>query len=190
MDPLELDIPRLLIGERCLLRPYQTGDGQAMYEAIQESLDHLWPSMPWIREHTSPEESEKVCMRIAQNFEERTDLGYGMWTLDGQTYLGGTGLHRMNWNVGVFEIGYWIRKSAEGQGYVTDAARTLSKLAFDHLNAARVFLEIATDNVRSRAVPERLGFQLEGIHRNSLKDGDGVRHDSAIYAVIKPLTSQ
>ena len=40
-------------------------------------------------------------------------------------FLGGTGLHRIDWTLRSFEIGYWRRKGFGGHGYVTEAARGL-----------------------------------------------------------------
>jgi RimJ/RimL family protein N-acetyltransferase len=188
MDRKSVAIPEVILGEKCLLRTYRPGDGKAMFEAIDESREHLWPEMIWITHHVSPEDSESRCMVFGENFQDRIDLSYGIWSLDGQTYLGGIGLHRMNWEIGIFEIGYWIRQSAEGKGYVTEATKLLTNMAFDTLNAARVFIMAATENTRSRAVPVRLGMPLEGILRNNLVNGDGKRLDAAIYAVTERLS--
>ena len=44
--------------------------------------------------------------------------------------LGGMGLHT---RVGprAREIGYWIRKDAEGRGYVTEAVAALTRVGFE-----------------------------------------------------------
>ena len=58
----------------------------------------------------------------------------------------------MNWMLRTFEIGYWIRKSGEGQGYVTETVQVLTRLAFDHPQANRVEIRVDPANVRSRHV--------------------------------------
>jgi RimJ/RimL family protein N-acetyltransferase len=99
-------------------------------------------------------------------------------------YLGGSGLHRIDWNVGSFEIGYWIRKSAHGMGYVTEATKLLTQFAFEGLHANRVFITVAAPNVRSSAIPKRLGFVHEGTLRNSVRDVEGNLHDRLIFGMI------
>lgn len=98
-------------------------------------------------------------------------------------FFGGTGLHRIDWNVRAFEIGYWIRASAAGNGYVTEMAELLTEMCFDVLTANRVSIHVAAANLKSAAIPARLGFTREGSLRNSIKDADGNLHDRVIYAM-------
>jgi RimJ/RimL family protein N-acetyltransferase len=99
-------------------------------------------------------------------------------------FLGGTGLHRIDWNLRSFEIGYWIRKTGQGGGHVTDAVKLLSALAFDKLEANRVFIRCAAENLRSAAVAKRAGFVYEGSIRNSIKDANGAMHDALMFSLI------
>jgi RimJ/RimL family protein N-acetyltransferase len=81
-------------------------------------------------------------------------------------------------------IGYWIDRAHEGQGLVTKASRALTDIAFRDLAMHRVWLSADPENTRSCAVAERLGFQLEGVHRGeSLRDDRF--HDSAVYATLE-----
>ena len=62
--------------------------------------------------------------------------------------VGGTGLHRIDWSLRRFEIGYWRRTGCGGRGLVTEAVRALARLAFDHLDARRVEIRMDDANVR------------------------------------------
>lgn len=138
---------------------YRPGDGTSLFRAVQESLGSLEPWMPWVGHHQTAEDSEEVVRRCMARWIERTDLTMGMWRREDGFFLGGTGLHRMDWQTGVFEIGYWIRTSAEGQGYVTEAVRRLAAFAFEELDAQVLRIKCAPGNVRSIAVAERCGFK-------------------------------
>jgi ribosomal-protein-serine acetyltransferase len=65
------------------------------------------------------------------------------------------------------EIGYQIGQAYVGKGIATRAVRQLVQDAFAEMNMNKVEILCATENTRSRAVPERLGFQQEGILRHS-----------------------
>jgi RimJ/RimL family protein N-acetyltransferase len=99
--------------------------------------------------------------------------------------IGGTGLHRMDWNVPRFEIGYWCRPSMQGRGLVTEAVNTLMRFAFDTLQARRVEVRMSSTNARSRAVAERCGFTLEGVLRQDSRGVDGQPRDTVVYARVR-----
>lgn len=182
-DPLLIELPATLEGPRLTIRPYRAGDGKEMHEAVNEDVGHLLPWMVWAYKHASVNDSELVARRCRAAWEAREDLTMAMWDRERGRYLGGTGLHRIQWEIPAFEIGYWIRKSEEGKGYVTEAVQLLTDFAFGTLKANRVFLRIATDNVRSLAIPPKVGFVQEGVLRNAVVDAHGDLHDLAIFGM-------
>lgn len=183
-DPLLIEVPETLETERLLLAAPQPGIGPLMSVAIAESIGQLSPWMPWAQQAPSFEDSEAVVRRQRANFTLRTDLAYQIYdkAVTGRRLLGGTGLHRLDWTVRRFEIGYWLRASAQGQGYVTEAVQALTTMAFDHLRARRVEIRMDDTNTRSRAVAERCGFELEGILRNDSLTPAGEPRNTCVYA--------
>jgi len=182
--PILIDLPDKVVSERILLRPYKSGDGAALFEAVDESRSHILPWMPWGPGHQTASDSENLVRTWRARWELREDLPIGMWDRANGSFLGGTGLHRIDWHVRSFEIGYWIRASAEGKGYVTEAVRELTKLAFESLKANRVYIRCAAENLRSSAVAKRAGYIFEGSLRNSIKDADGRLHDAMVFSLI------
>lgn len=184
-NPILLDIPEHIVGERILLRSWLPGDGVALFEAIEESREHILPWLPWGPWHDQVETTETRVREWNAHYQLRDDMAIAILNRDQSRILGGTGLHRIDWHNRSFEIGYWIRQSEHGKGYVTEAVKLLTDFAFDHLEANRVFIRCATTNVRSNAVPKRLGFIHEGTTRQSIKDTEGVIHDVEVYSLIK-----
>lgn len=189
-DPVLIKVPEQILTERLVIAAPRVGLGQALNAAICESLDELKPWMPWAQSAPTVEESETVLRHQAAKFLLRSDLVYQFYlkTPEGQAgrLLGGTGLHRLDWTVRRFEIGYWVRKSAQGQGYVTEAVAALARMAFEELRARRVEIRMDADNARSRAVAERCGFELEGILRREGLTVAGEPRDTCVYARISP----
>ena len=183
MDPILIDLPEELVGERTIIRPYRAGDGRALFDAIEESREHILPWMPWGPSHAKPEDSEAFVRYARARYDRREDLPLAFFDRNTRRFLGGTGLHRIDWNVRAFEIGYWIRASAQGRGYVTETARLLTQMSFEVLEAKRVSITVAVPNTRSATVAERLGFTLEGTLRNSIKDANGNLHNRLVYGM-------
>lgn len=189
MDPLLIDVPERIDTPRLVLRCPRAGDGAALNAAVCVSIDELRPWMPWAQAAQSPEESEAIVRRMAGQFALRQDLPFSMFERcagDAEgLHVGGTGLHRIDWGVPRFEIGYWVRTGFEGQGLVTEAVRALSRLAFDRLRAARVEIRMDTNNAASRRVAERAGFTFEGILRRDTLTPDGQLRDTCIYSRVR-----
>jgi RimJ/RimL family protein N-acetyltransferase len=154
-----------------------------------QTLAELKPWMPWAQQAPTLEESELECRRMAARFVRREDLPLFIFERGaGGAYgrlLGGTGLHRMDWSVPRFEIGYWRRSGEGGRGVIAEAVRALSRFAFDTLRAQRVEVRMSSDNLRSRAVAERCAFTFEGVLRCDSRDVNGAPRDTAVYARVR-----
>jgi len=157
---------------------------------VSESLPELrrfLASIPWVAAEQSVESSEIYCRTAESNFLARKDLPYLLWDKKTHDIVGGTGLHRSDWNTPKTEVGYWCRTSRHGAGIATEAVNALSELALQKLAVAR--LELVTDeaNAASRRVAERCGFMLEGILRHERRAPDGTLRNTCIYARLSTM---
>jgi RimJ/RimL family protein N-acetyltransferase len=182
--PTLIALPDELHGPRVLLRPYRAEDAAAAFAAVEESREHLRPWVPWAESNATVEETRDYCIRCAANWLLRSDLTLGIFGAGSGRYLGGTGLHEPDWELRSFEIGYWLRATATGQGYATEAVSLLVDLAFAHLDARRVEIRCDTRNDASRRVAERAGFVLEGTLRNAALASDGRPADWLVFSLV------
>lgn len=174
-NPLLLDLPDELIGPRVVARRYRDGDGAAVAAAVAESRDRLVAAnMPWVKEWDDPDQGAIFVRRSQAKWASREDLNLGLWERATGTFVGSSGLHRIDWSVPNVEIGYWIRTRFEGRGFVTEAVALIAAFAFEALQAQRVRIRCDAENARSAAVPRRLGFVHEATLRNECRRGDGM----------------
>lgn len=188
MSPHELpliELPEALPGSKVLLRPYRADDALPVWEAVVESRTHLAPWLPWVHQYRSPDDARAFVIRSQARWLLREDLTVGIFDRASGRYVGGSGLHQIDWELRTFEIGYWLRRTAQGYGFVSETVQLLTRLAFDRLRAHRVEIRVDPRNVRSRRVPERLSFVLEGTLRRCAP-GDGEEPtDRHIFALIR-----
>jgi RimJ/RimL family protein N-acetyltransferase len=184
LEPVLLEIPERLEGEWVVLRPYGPEDAQALWGAVAESRAALEPWLPWVRGYRGPGDARAYCARARARWLLREDLSVAILDRQAGVLLGGTGLHRIDWSVPRFEIGYWLRRSAWGHGYAREAVRLLVHLAFEVLAAQRVEVRVDPRNARSLRVPEALGFVREGVLRRVAASGpDGRAADRVVFAL-------
>lgn len=187
--PITIDVPERVVTPRLVLRMPRAGDGAKLAEAIGESFAELQPWLPWADHVPTPAESEAVVRRQHAQFVLRDDLVFQIWDHAGdgreRTLVGGTGLHRMDWAVPRFEIGYWRRTGYAQRGLITEAVTALTRLAFDDLRAERVEIRVDTNNVASWRVAERAGFTLEGVIRREGRTTSGGLRDLRLYSRVR-----
>jgi RimJ/RimL family protein N-acetyltransferase len=173
-----------LQGERVIVRPYHQEDAQALYEAVAESRAHIRPWLPFADEHQSVEESLDWIIHQEANWLLREQLPLSVWERVGGRFLGGIGIHPHNWETRYFEIGYWLRASATGHGYMTEAARLVTDYLFNELGARRVEIRCDERNAPSAAIARRLGYVYEGRLRNHLPAPDGTLRTTLVFSLI------
>ncbi|MFC7440600.1 GNAT family N-acetyltransferase [Laceyella putida] len=184
VPPILKDFPHSFETERLLIRLPLPGDGKLVYEAAMESLESLQQWMIWAKKPLSEAEMEAIVRQAHCQFLERVDLRFHLFDKEKQRFVGSSGLHRIDWSIPKFEIGYWCRKQYQGKGYISEAVRGLTVFAFEILEANRVEIRVDQRNVRSRKVAERLGYKLEGVLRNHQLAVDGRLENTCVYAMV------
>jgi RimJ/RimL family protein N-acetyltransferase len=152
---------------RLVLRCWAPDDAELMKDAIDTSLDHLRPWMPWAESEPSTlEQKRQLLARFAEDFVRGEDAVYGIFEPDERRVVGSTGLHpRLDGNAR--EIGYWIRADATGRGLARESTAALTRVAFEVDGVERMEIHVDPDNVRSAAIPRRLGYELaDGLDGN------------------------
>ena len=135
MEPLLEFVPDRITTPRLIIRSALGSDAGALNAAVLESMAALRPYVPWAKAEPSLMQSEADCRRMQAKFLLREDLTMLIFERDAEGrelgFVGGTGLHRIDWEVRRFEVGYWCRSSRVGQGFVGEAVEALTRCAFE-----------------------------------------------------------
>ncbi len=81
-------------------------------------------------------------------------------------------------------IGYWLGEDFQGKGIMTACVKELMKVGVDYYSLERFEIRCAVENVRSRAIPERLGFTNEGTLHHAEKVYENW-YDHVVYGKAK-----
>ena len=172
--------------ERLVIRCYDPADAAGVKDAIDSSLDHLRPWMPWVEsEPQTLEEKTDLLKSFRAEFDMGRNFVYGIFARDESEVLGGTGLHP-RLEPGGLEIGYFVRASATRQGIVTESTAAVTRAGFEVCGADRIEIRIDPDNEASFGVPRKLGFTEEATLRRRLpgRQGGPLR-DVTIFTMLR-----
>lgn len=161
--------------QRLVIRCWDPADAPLLKAAIDASLDHLRPWMPWAK--------VDLLRHFRGEFDLGRDLVYGVFCRDEREVLGGAGLHR-RLGAGALEIGYWIHAAHVNQGLATEVAAALTRVAFEVNGVDRVEIHCDPANARSAAVPRKLGFAHEATLHRRVQDADGAFRDSMVWTLF------
>jgi ribosomal-protein-serine acetyltransferase len=164
------------------LRLLEESDADELFAVIDANRDHLAARMPWVAFEHKPEDVLPFIRHTRKQIADNDGLQVAIVDADGRI-VGATGFHSIDWPNRKTTIGYWLARDHEGRGVVTAAVRALIDHAFTTWKLDRVAIHAAVDNVRSRAIPERLGFREEGVLRAVERIGDR-RIDHVVYSML------
>lgn len=139
---------------------------EAAHKVVTDNYDHLHEWMPWVNENFSLESVGEYYRRTLQKFANNEDE-IGLNIVYRGKIVGGAGFHAINRQDRAAEIGYWLAKNATGKGIITKSVRKLLEYGFAELELNRIVIKCVPENTKSRAIPERLGFTIEGVEREA-----------------------
>jgi len=172
----------LHVSDSVVLRLRDEGHARETFWLIKKNEEHLRPWMKWIDSVGSVDDSIANIESNIEDWELKTDLHLGIFR-DG-LLVGMISLHNIDYLNHKAHIGYWLDADNEGKGIVTDAVRVLIEYGFTELELNRIEIKAGVNNIRSRAIPERLGFTLEGVAREA-DYVNGIYIDLAVYGLLK-----
>jgi RimJ/RimL family protein N-acetyltransferase len=141
-----------------VVRCWSPHDAALLQSAIDASLEHLRPWMPWVESEPEPlARKVRRLRRFRARFEQGGDLVWGMFDPDESQVLGGVGLHRRI-GAGAGEIGYWVHVDHAGRGLGTEAAAAVTRIGFEIDKLRRLEIHCDPTNAPSAAIPRKLGY--------------------------------
>ena len=170
------------IDEELTMRMLSVRDAKDLFTITESSRAHLRKWIPWVDEIKSINDSLSFIKQSFHIYAERCGLTAGVFYK--RKLVGIIGFNQFDWKNKIGYMGYWLAEEYEGQGIMTRAVRRLIDYAFEEFGLNRIDIRAASENKKSRAIPERLGFTKEGRLRQAERlQGHYVDH--IIYGMLK-----
>ena len=159
-------------------------DLDELVDAVNGSLGALRPWMPWAQVRATRQSIGGFLDQADRDWEGGREFQFairGRRGAEPEALIGSCGLHDRI-GAGGLEIGYWVRSDCTGRGVATSAASALTASALGLDGVSRVEIRCDAANVRSAAIPPKLGFRLDRIEdRPPTSPGETDRHMIWVY---------
>ncbi len=169
------------INEKLSLKIRSVEEAEVFFALSDKNREHLRPWLPWVDVTLSSEDTKKYLEAVLEKFEKKTGADFGIW-YEG-AWVGSMGFNNINHNNEYADIGYWLSKDHEGKGIMTASVKALINYGFNDLKLHRIEISCDARNVRSKRIPEKLGFTLEGVLRDNHKR-NGEFSDGLVYGLL------
>jgi ribosomal-protein-serine acetyltransferase len=147
------------------LRLLQRADVDELFALVDSNRQYLRVWLPWVDETTTTTVIRDFIQSTLQQFAD--NLGFVAAICYQQKIVGIIGHNRIVWEHRIGYLGYWLAEAHQGKGLMTTSCRALVDYSFGTMNLNRLVITCATQNQKSRAIPERLGFVHEGTARDA-----------------------
>jgi ribosomal-protein-serine acetyltransferase len=165
----------------CYLRLFEESDAEELDGVIAANRAYLAQWLPWAQE-TSGAEARLDFIRSTRR-QIADNNGFQAAIVEDGSIIGAVGFGGVDWNHRSTSIGYWLAEDRQGRGTMTAAVRALTTYAFAFWRLDRVEIRVAVGNLRSAAIPQRLGFVEEGVLRQAERHGDSFK-DIVVYSML------
>ena len=175
-----MECRQLCVDDQILMKEIDEGEVVNIFNAIDAERDYLSKWLPFVEKTIDIEFTRGFVNSYL--YSDKKDVTFAIYFE--QRFAGLIGLKDTDETNKKTEIGYWLSSGFQHKGVVTKCCKALIAYAFENMKMNRVQLKAGTENVRSRAVAERLGFELEGIERDGELHSRGYI-DLAVYSLLK-----
>ncbi len=177
-----LDMFKHDLGEGAELRILEPRHAKEFFEFVCNNISYLSQFLPWGETITNVQQAEEFVSRSLIRYQEDGLPWIGIW--QNNKMAGGILFFPVDRRVNATEIGYWLGQEFSGRGLMLKAIQAVLPFVFDVGGINRIALHADVANTKSRALAERLGFQFEGIERQSWILREKYT-DNALYALLR-----
>lgn len=168
---------------RLIIRPYTAGDITEQVDAIIESVTTVGRWLPWCNSAYSVKEAAEWFVICEQSIAANLSYDLGIFYKSSGELVGSIAINEIRANHKLGNIGYWVRKTAQGKGIAAEAVEAIAEFGFNLLGLVRLEIIAGVDNKASRRVAEKVNATCEGLARNRIiLDKQPI--DAIVYSLI------
>ena len=171
----------LRVNDKIRIEKITMSMAQIIFETIDRDRSYLREWLPFVDSTKQVSDTEAFIASVTGP-NNKKDYIFSIWYKE--EFAGLIGFKDTDWLNRKTEIGYWLAKKMQGKRIITTCVEALIKYAFQKQKLNRIQIKVAEKNHKSESIPQRLGFQFEGIERQ------GEFHDQKylnlkVYSLIK-----
>ena len=169
----------IIVDNDITMRPTVAADASLIFDAFSTQGNYLRQWLPIAACFNSPMDVEDYLeMSELEDYTNYTIIYNG-------TFAGIISFSHICLSCHRAELGYWLTKPLQGRGIMVKSLNALIRYAFNSMKMNRLEIKCAVGNERSRRIPIKLNFKLEGVERDGEVSADGHYNDLEVFSLLK-----
>lgn len=178
--------PETIETARLVLRCYRYHDAAALLQIVDENREQLLREFAPLAALQSTADAQAFLGEKDERWNVAKTFCYGIWRQNPDQLIGQIQVKNIAWEIPSAELGYFIGRSWQRQGYASEAIRAILQTVFGpEMRFQMIFLRILPSNNASLLLAKKLGFEIEGLHRSAFRCGLGELHDVHYLALLR-----
>jgi ribosomal-protein-serine acetyltransferase len=174
----------LVLDEDLSIRLYQPEDAEELFRLTIESKEYLKEWLGWLDFTNTAEDSAGFIQSTLSGYEKNGGHPQAAAIIYKGQIAGTIGFNEISSLHKIGVIGYWLGEKYQGKGIMSKAFSALISYGFEHAGLNRIEVKAASENMKSRALPEKFGFKEEG----RIRDAEWLYDhyvDHIVYGLLK-----
>lgn len=172
--------------DRLLLKPYEIKYYNDFFLLIQKNKLRLTESFPnTLKATETPENTKSFVQQKIFDWNNNKAYGFLIFEKSVNQLIGYINTKDIDWKKNQTEIAYFIDEDFENKGLTTEALQIILKISFLLIQLNRVFARIATNNIASQKLAEKVGLKYEGAFFQDYSNSDNEIVDTHCFGISK-----
>ncbi len=168
--------------DRLLIRTYQSKDAADLHQFVQDNTYYLYETAPMtLRNNVTLLRSRAFLEMVERERQAGKWIWNAIFLKSSNQFIGQVSIYNLEEDSKTCELGYFITKEQTSNGYATETLRAIVKYCFEELNRNSIRLRIKPDNIASKRVAEKVGFQQTGFQAKVFRTYQGGMIDQEVY---------
>lgn len=150
-----------------LLRLFTEDDADEFFQLTIQSKNYLKKWLGWLENIKSVDDITANIKSRYKELEENNGYPINFAIIYKGKIAGTIGFNTIDKGNRIGTIGYWLGEDYQGKGIMSKTFQAVINYGFTDLKMSRIEVRIASKNYKSRAIPERFGFQQEILIRDA-----------------------
>jgi len=181
LKPILMNYRReLIVDNELRLKEIGLEDVDSIYRTVVNEREYLGKWLPFVSITNKRSDSQAFVQSIINSGKKN----FICTIFFQQMFVGLIGLKDIDSFNKKSEIGYWLSEAFQQKGIIARSSKAIIDYAFDELCLNRIQIKVATGNLKSLRVAERLGFTCEGIERQGELLDNGYA-DLIVFGLLK-----